>query len=283
MALARRAAPRKGGKLRILAIGAHPDDCELKCSGVAALWARQGHTVRFVSATNGGTGHHRIGGVELVQRRMAEAKAAADVLGVESQVLPIMNGGLVPSLEYRSMFIRLIRDFNADVVITHRPNDYHPDHRYTSVLVQDSSYVVTVPNNCPESPAPRHAPSVLYMADEFAKPTPFQPDFVAAIDSVMDKKISAIVCHESQMFEWIPWNSGMDEKQVPKSRAGRRKFAMDRYGERSAETADRFRPQLVAKYGQKRGSAVKYAEAFERCEYGGRLSPGLEKKLFGAI
>jgi LmbE family N-acetylglucosaminyl deacetylase len=283
MAVARRSAARKGGKLRILVIGAHPDDCELKCSGVGALWARQGHTVRFVSATNGGTGHHRIGGVELVRRRIAEAKAAADVLGVESQVLPIMNGGLVPSLEYRNMFIRLIREFNADVVITHRPNDYHPDHRYTSVLVQDSSYVVTVPNNCPETPAPRYAPSVLYMADEFEKPIPFHPDFVVAIDSVMDKKISAIVCHESQVFEWIPWNSGMEEKQVPKSQAGRRKFAADRYGERSSEAANRFRPQLVAKYGEEKGSAVKYAEAFERCEYGGRLTPELEKKLFGAI
>ena len=114
--------------------------------------------MRFVSATNGGTGHHRIGGVELVRRRIAEAKAAADVLGVESQVLPIMNGGLVPSLEYRGMFIRLIREFNPDVVITHRPNDYHPDHRYTSVLVQDSSYVVTVPNNCPETPGPAACP-----------------------------------------------------------------------------------------------------------------------------
>jgi LmbE family N-acetylglucosaminyl deacetylase len=276
-------APRTGGKLRILVIGAHPDDCELQCSGAAALWARLGHTVRFVSATNGGTGHHRIGGIELVRRRIAEAKAAAEVLGVESQVLPIMNGSLVPSLEYRSMFIRLIREFNADVVITHRPNDYHPDHRYTSILVQDSSYVVTVPNNCPETPALRHDPSMLYLSDGFQKPNPFHPDFVVAIDPVMEKKLSAIICHESQMFEWIPWNIGMEEKDVPKSRAGRRKFVAERFGERSAAEANRFRPQLVARYGEKIGNAVRYAEAFERCEYGGRLTPEMEKKLFGAI
>jgi LmbE family N-acetylglucosaminyl deacetylase len=283
MAIARRAPARKGGKLRILVIGAHPDDCEFKCSGVGALWARQGHTVRFVSATNGGTGHHRIGGIELVRRRIAEAKAAAEVLGVESQVLPIMNGGLVPSLEYRNMFIRLIREFSPDVLITHRPNDYHADHRYTSILVQDASYLVTVPNNCPETPALRHDPSMLYMADGFEKPIPFHPDFVVAIDSVMEKKLSALACHESQLFEWMPWNAGMDERKVPKSKAGRRKFMQDRYGARESELANRFREQLLAKYGEKKGSAVKYAEAFERCEYGGRLTPELEKKLFAAI
>jgi N-acetylglucosamine malate deacetylase 1 len=269
-------------KLRILAIGAHPDDCEMKVSGTAALWAARGHTVRFVSATNGCTGHHEIGGIELVRRRIAEAKAAADVIGIESQILPIPNGGLVASLEYRNMFIRLIRGFDPDLVITHRPNDYHPDHRYTSLLVQDSAYVVTVPNNCPETPALRKNPCMAYMSDKFQKPNAFMPDFAVAIDRVMEKKISMIMCHESQVFELLPYSAGVENK-VPKGRKERRKFIMERHGMGSADTANRFRAQLIARYGEKKGAAVKYAEAFEKCEYGGRFTPEIDERLFGGM
>ncbi|MHC4716540.1 MAG: PIG-L deacetylase family protein [Planctomycetota bacterium] len=269
-------------KLRILAIGAHPDDCEVKMGGTAALWAAAGHTVRFVSATNGQTGHHVQAGAQLAQRRIAEAAASARVLGVESQVLPIPNGQIEPTLAYRRMFIKLIREFGPDLVITHRPNDYHPDHRYTSQLVQDSAYLVMVPNNTPETPPLRYNPVMAYLSDSFAKPAPFTPDVVIDIDAAIDRKFDALHCHTSQMYEWIPWTRhALDE--VPEDDAGRRAWLMTRRGPRDREVADRFRDQLIARYGPQKGGAVTCAEAFEGCEYGTPLDEAQVERLFAGI
>ncbi|HUW83611.1 MAG TPA: PIG-L deacetylase family protein [Phycisphaerae bacterium] len=269
-------------KLRILLIGAHPDDCEVKCGGTAALWARAGHTVRFVSATNGQTGHHEIGGVELTRRRIAEARAAAAVIGIESQVLPIPNGQIEPTLPYRWMFIRLLREFQPDLVITHRPNDYHPDHRYTSQLVQDSSYVVTVPNTVPETPALRRMPVIMYMSDTFARPYAFQADVAIDIDAVIDTKVDMMHQHASQFYEWVPYNQDILD-QVPDGDDARRKWLFDWRTPADRDRADRYREQLIVRYGQKHGAAVKYAEAYEACEYGAPFDEALAKKLFGEL
>jgi len=269
-------------KLRILAIGAHPDDCEVALGGTAALWAAAGHTVRFVSATNGQTGHHVQGGARLAQRRMAEASAAAAVLGVDSQVLPIPNGEIEPTLVYRRMFIRLIREFRPDLVVTHRPNDYHPDHRYTSQLVQDSAYLVMVPNNAPETPPLRYNPVMAYCCDNFQKPCPFTPDVVVATDAVVERLFDALHCHTSQMYEWIPWtHDALDE--VPADQAGRRAWLFDQRASKYERIADRFRDRLVARYGPQAGNAVRYAEAFEGCEYGTKLDAGQIERLFGNL
>lgn len=269
-------------KARILVIGAHPDDAEAGCGGTAALWCKKGFTVRLVSATNGQTGHYEQGGVTLTQRRIAEAKAAAELIGAESQVLPIPNGGIEPNLIYRSMFIRLIREFNPDLILTHRPNDYHPDHRYTSQLVQDSSYVVTVPNNCPEVPALKKNPSVMYLCDGFTKPYPHQGDIVIDIDSVAATKIEMAHQHTSQMYEWLPYNAGQLD-QVPAGEDQRRKWLFERRMPGNAKIADRFRDRLVARYGEGKGRAVKHAEAFEICEYGGALTDEKREWLFGGL
>ena len=191
---------------RILVIGAHPDDCEIKTGGTASLWAKAGFVVRFVSATNGVSGHHAIGGIELVTRRVAEAKKAAKIIGIESQVLDVTNGEIIPTLFYRKLFIKLIREFDPDLILTHRPNDYHPDHRYTSQLVQDASYVVTVPNYVPTVKALRRMPVIAYLSDNFQKPIPFQPDVVVDIDKTLETKVDMMHCHVSQFYEWIPWN-----------------------------------------------------------------------------
>jgi len=268
--------------LRILAIGAHPDDCEVKCAGTAALWSKAGHTVRFTSATNGFTGHHEQGGRALARRRIAEAAEAAAVIGIESQVLPLPNGGLEPALAYRWMFIRLIREFKPDLVITHRPNDYHPDHRYTSQLVQDSSYQITVPNAVPETPHLSYQPVMLYMSDTFRKPASFTPDVVIDIDSVMDAKIEMLHRHASQMYEWIPYNRNVLD-QVPEKEAERKEWLMGFMGRRSADVAERFRAQLVERYGEERGRTVGYAEAFEECEYGAPLDEEKIALFFGGM
>ena len=269
-------------KLRILAIGAHPDDCEVALGGTAAMWAAAGHAVRFVAATNGETGHHVQAGAQLAQRRVAEAAAAAKVLGVESLVLPVPNGQLEPTLPYRRLFVRTIREFRPDLVITHRPNDYHPDHRYTSQLVQDSAYIVTVPNTCAETPALRHNPVMAYCCDRFRKPIPFQGDVVVAIDSVIEKMFDAIHCHTSQMYEWIPWSRDRIDS-VPADEAGRRAWLFEQRAGKYADQADRFREQLVARYGEDRGAAVRYAEAFEGCEYGAALDDEQIERFFGGM
>ena len=268
--------------LRILAIGAHPDDCEVKCGGTAAKWAARGDTVRFVSATDGQTGHHEMAGAALARRRMAEAKAAAGMIGIESKVLPIPNGQIEPSLAYRSLFIRLIRQFNPDLVLTHRPNDYHPDHRYTSQLVQDAAYTVTVPNNTASVPALRHNPVMAYLADDFRKPSPFQPDVVIAIDDVIDTKIEMIHRHTSQMYEWIPWHQGI-LGQVPSDDGGRRKWLFQQRTPPDAERADRYRDKLIDRYGDRKGRSVKYAEPFEICEYGAQPDESQFERLFGGL
>ena len=190
---------------RILALGAHPDDCDVKAGGCAALWAQAGCVVRFVSVTNGEAGHHKMSGDELVKRRTAEANAAGAVAGIEYLVMDNPDGQLVPGLEERHKLIRLIREFAPDLILTHRPNDYHPDHRYTSQLVQDCSFLVGVPNICPEARPLRTSPMIAYFADDFQKPLPFKPDVAVDIGAVIYKKTQMLHCHESQVYEWLPW------------------------------------------------------------------------------
>ena len=178
--------------IRVIVFGAHPDDCELKAGGVAAKWAALGHKVKFVSVTNGDIGHHQMAGGPLAQRRTREVKAAAEILGIETQVLDHHDGELMPTLEIRKELIRLTREWKADLVISPRPNDYHPDHRYTGILVQDSAFMVTVPFICPDTEPLRKNPVYMYLWDHFKKPNPFQADVVVSIDDTIEKKLKAL-------------------------------------------------------------------------------------------
>ena len=193
--------PLDDGKLRIIAFGAHPDDCEFSAGGTAAKWAAQGHHVKFVSCTNGDIGHWRMAGGPLAQRRAAEVRRCAEILGNHVEVLDIHDGELMVTMENRRMICRLIREWRADVVLSHRPNDYHPDHRYVGVLVMDAAFMVTVPHFCPDTPHLTRNPVFLFTDDEFRKPNPFTPDVVVGIDDVIEKKIAAIEALESQFYE----------------------------------------------------------------------------------
>src|ERR1700722_15752945 len=195
----------QGDKIRVIAFGAHPDDCDIRASGTAALFAKMGHAVKFVSVTNGDAGHQSTTGVALAKRRLGEAKESAWRLGIEYEVLNNHDGELLPTLEVRKEIIRQIRKWNADIVLAPRPNDYHPDHRYTGVLVQDAAYMVVVPNICPDTPPLRKNPVFLYYEDHFQKPNPFRPDIAVDIGAVVDKKIDALDSHVSQFYEWLPW------------------------------------------------------------------------------
>jgi len=271
------------GKLHIIVFGAHPDDCEIKAGGVAAMWAAQGHHVKFVSTTNGDIGHAEMAGGELAKRRTAEVKAAAKVLGIEAEVLDIHDGELMPTLENRKTFVRLIREWKADIVMGPRPNDYHPDHRYTGILMQDAAYMVTVRFFCPDVPQLAKNPVFLYLSDGFQKPNPFAPDIVVSIDEVNDQKNNALWLLESQIESL--WATGNFEHVVavpkePAAREARRKQVAERFSQRAESVANQYRPKLIELYGQEKGKKVRYAEAFELCEYGSRASAERLKELF---
>ena len=264
-------------RLNIIVIGAHPDDCEYHLGGTAAKFAARGDRVKFVSFTNGDAGHHRLDGAELAVRRRAEAGEAARRLGVEAAVvLDNHDGDFLPTLEARHQIIRLIREWKADIVLTHRPYDYHPDHRYTSQLVQDSAFLVLVPDICPETPVLRRNPVFLYLEDAFRKPYPFSPDIAVAIDDAWEKKISGLDAHVSQMYEWLPWIN-WNEEPVPAGAVARRQWLA---GKLNRPLSAVTRAALERRYGAERAAAIVHAEAFELCEYGRQVPPGELDRLF---
>jgi LmbE family N-acetylglucosaminyl deacetylase len=266
--------------LQILVFGAHPDDPDFSSGGVAALYSQAGHRVKFVSMTNGDAGHHEIGGVELARRRYAEAQAVARVLGLaEYQVLDNHDGELEPTIANRRQVIRIIREFQPDLILTPRPNDYHPDHRYTSVLVQDAAYMVTVPNIVALTDHLSRNPVIAYVNDRFRHPYPFTPDVAVDIGPVLEQKLNALHCHTSQVYEWLPYNAGRSG-EVPSGEAERRQWLAERYLARFANVADQHRPVLARWYGPKRAETVRYAEAFEVCEYGSQPSEEELRRLF---
>ena len=268
--------PSTDGKLNIIAFGAHPDDCDQRAGGTAAKYAALGHRVRFVAVTHGDAGHQTEGGGALAARRRAEAQEAGRRIGIEYVVLDNHDGELLPSLAVRDQIIRQIRLWNADLVLAPRPNDYHPDHRYTGMVVQDAAYMVVVPNIAPDTPALRKNPVFMYFEDGFQKPHPFGPDVAVSIDDVIEKKINMMDAHVSQMYEWLPWVAGTLET-VPKDPTERRRWLRET---RAGQPTSAVRAMLIKWYGPEKGSAVRHAEAFEICEYGTRPNEAMIRKLF---
>jgi len=262
--------------LRIIVFGAHPDDPE-KAGGLAALYTQMGHKVKFVTLTNGNKGHQTMKSKELAARRKKEAMETARILGIEYEIMNNNDGELQPTLKNRFAVIKLICDWKADVVITHRPNDYHPDHRYTSIIVQDAAYMISVPKMIPDGKPLLKAPVFLYMADNFQKPNPFSPDITVNITSVIRKKAEAYAAHESQMFEWLPWNRG-ESITILSDYTQSRKEYVDRYVERG--NVDRFREAALNWYTAQQLQDIRHIEAYEICEYGSRPNKARIKQLF---
>lgn len=265
--------------LHILVIGAHPDDCEYKAAGTAALYRSLGHRVKFVSVTNGESGHQRLSGEELIRIRKAETEASSAVCGVEYEVLPFRDGQLLPTLDARLEIIRLIRRFEPDLVLTHRPNDYHPDHRYTSQLVCDAAYLVTVPPVAADVPHLRDNPVFAYLSDDFQRPYPFTPDVVVDIEPVLETAVDMLHCHKSQFYDWLAYNHGYED-ELPEGDDERRDWLKVRFQQRIAPLAERFREKLFGLYGEDRGKRIRYVEAFEVCEYGSPLTAEARRRLF---
>jgi LmbE family N-acetylglucosaminyl deacetylase len=265
--------------LRIIAFGAHPDDAELKFAGTAALFAAQGHQVKLVALTNGDVGHFAQAGGPLAQRRKAEVEACHATLGVATAVLDIHDGELMADLETRKQVVNLIREWQADIVLSHRPWDYHPDHRAVGKLVEDAAVVVAAPFYTPYTPATPRNPIFLFYSDPFLKPYPFDPIIAIGFDDIAQKKWDCIAAMPSQFGDADSWQA-RTRPNIPADEAGRRAVLAEGVKQRSADVANQYRNLLVKLYGEPKGRAIKYAEAFELNQYGSPATVDELKKLF---
>lgn len=196
-----------------LVFGAHHDDCELTAGGLATLYTWRAGRVCFVSLTNGDAGHQTMGGALLARTRRAEARAAAAAVGAESIVQDNHNGSLMPTLENRAAVIKIIGEFQPDLFLLPRPNDY---------------------------------------SDRVQKPYPFQPDVVVDTGSVVGRRVDTLDKLASQMYDWLPWHDGGLET-VPAGADEKQAWLEERYEQRLRADAIRFHAALIAKHGQARG------------------------------
>jgi LmbE family N-acetylglucosaminyl deacetylase len=261
-------------KLTILVLGAHPDDAELHMGGTLSRYRRLGHHVKIVSATNGAAGHHQLSGPVLIERRRRELAASTAIIGAESEVWEFPDGALLPSLELREQIITEIRRLKPDLIFTHRPNDYHPDHRAVGIAVQDASYLVTVPPVVPAVPALRNDAVVVYMNDTFTKPYPFQPDVIVDVTTEIDTIIEMAHCHTSQVYEWLPYNRSVDD--VPTSEDQRKVWLRSVIEARWTEWTNRFINELPPG----RSDTISFLEAFEISEYAAPMNADTKRRLF---
>jgi N-acetylglucosamine malate deacetylase 1 len=235
--------------------------------------------VKMVSVTNGDAGHFQLRGQALATTRKAEAQASGAVIGATYEVWDFHDGRLEPTLEVRDRIIREIRTFKPDLVLTHRTNDYHPDHRAVGQAVQDASFMVTVPPIVPDAPALRRDPIVAYMNDLFTKPTPIEPHVVLDITDKVDTIVRMLACHRSQVFDWLPYNEGrLDE--VPEDETDRLAWLRGWFIEKIEPFARRYRDAIVATYGTERGRAIQYVHVFEVSEYAAPLDDAARRRLF---
>lgn len=283
-------------QIRAMMIGAHPDDCDFRCGGLALKYARAGHKVKFLAMVNGSGGHHELSPTEIRDRRRGESLAVAEFAGIEYDVWQDSEDcELYADLETRARLVREIRKFNPDIIFCSRPNDYHADHRNASLLVQDASYLLIVPHYCPDVPAMEKTPTILYFYDHFQNP-PFKADIAVSIDDVIDDKFKILALHESQVFEWLPYTKGTLD-QVPTDPAERLEWlhepriprdgtpideaflaknligAQSEY--REAKPAVAHRDKLIERYGEEKGKATLFAEVFGVSEYGAPMNDEL--------
>ncbi len=252
--------------LRLLILGAHPDEAEYAAGGLAALYRSFGHVVRMVSVTNGEAGHHKVFGPKLIERRKLEAANAASVIGAEHEVGDERDGRLWNTEALRERLIRMIRSFKPDLVLSHRPQDYHPDHRNLGQAVIDAAYLLTVPAICPDVPYLTKMPVFGALFDKFTRPCPFEPTVVLDISPVWDRKMAMLEAHESQFFEWLPHNMG--KPALPFNKEQRRKFLNQWMTDLATNIRPALEPSIKRIYGRDMADKIQLAEAFEISQYG---------------
>ena len=263
------------GQKRFLCIGAHPDDMEIRFGGTAVQLVKGGHIVKFVSLCNGNCGHYdkSISPEALARMRYDETQASKAISGIsEYDVwLDCNDCELEPTLENRRKMVRMIREFNPDVVLGHRLCDYHADHRAAAQLVLDAAYISQVPRYCPETPIQKVAPVFGFFWDAFTDPRPFRCDAMIPVDSVMETKCRMLDCHVSQVYEWLAWELNEFFDHSKWNWEQKKEYLLKNWGVRYRQAADQGRERLIQIYGEA-GKKVKYAEAFELSAYGRKVS-----------
>ena len=193
--------------MRVMAVGAHPDDIEFICAGTLARCVQRGDEVFNVVCTNGDMGHMVIPAEELGKMRTEEARRAAETVGAEFKMLGEPDEWLFHDKRTRLLMIDAIRWANPDIIITHAPEDYHPDHRTASDLVFAASFLATVPHIETEHGAVDSLATLIY-ADPLAG-TNFIPEEYVDISETLDLKVQALLCHESQVV-WLRDHDNLD-------------------------------------------------------------------------
>ncbi|MCO5217239.1 MAG: PIG-L family deacetylase [Thermomicrobiales bacterium] len=181
-----------GTRLRVLVIGAHPDEADMYSGGTSALYARMGHAVKFLSLTNGDAGHFSMNRFALAARRFEEAQEAARRLGVlEYEVWDVHDSELMPTLEMRQRVIRAIREWKADVVISLHPDGGgHPDNRAAGRIVDEAMAFVTNTYALPGVEPLAQRPAHLYMIDYITMRVQ-RHDVVIDIQETIEQKLLA--------------------------------------------------------------------------------------------
>jgi len=269
--------------LRLLILGAHPDDAEYHAGGLATIYRALGHVVRIVSMTNGQAGHHQRPPEQMARLRREEAATAGRVIGAEYVTWDLPDGELMADLATRHRVIREIRSFAPDLVLTHRPYDYHPDHRAAGQLVQDATYLVTVPNVLRDTPALFRDPVVAYMPDLFTSPSPMRADVVLDVTEQSETIVRMLACQRTQVFEWLPYEEGILD-QVPADENEKLIWLRAWYQRHMLPRAERFREDLIAAYGAERGRRIEFCEVYELSEYAASADLERRRNLFpGAV
>lgn len=258
--------------LRFLICGAHPDDPDADAGGLAIRMRKKGHEVFLLSLTNGNAGHQTMAREPLKQRRAKEMQGVARVLDATYDTLDIDDGYLVADIPTREKLMRYIRTIRPDVIIAPRSCDYHPDHRAVGQLVCDCSYMVGVPLFCPDLPAMHDHPLILSAEDRFTYPAPFRADIAVPLtEEEVDKKIAALLEHESQYYEWLAYDGDWTPVLEAKSKEEATAWLYKQERERFSGAVKRF-PDLFP-------AGTKYGEVFQIDEYGGAMTEELRREL----
>ncbi|WP_409345994.1 PIG-L deacetylase family protein [Paenibacillus sp. MBLB4367] len=193
--------------MRILAIGAHPDDVEIFCGGTLAKYAARGDHVTIMIATNGNVGSPVLSKEEIAAVRRKEAEASAACIGADLIWMGYDDEFLFHDRETRMAFINAIRKASPDVMFVHGNNDYHPDHRICGEIAVDCRIPVTVPLIETEYPPMPRIPHVFVM-DNLGG-VGFEPEFYVDVTDVYEMKSRMIRSHASQ-DQWLNYQYGMD-------------------------------------------------------------------------
>lgn len=193
--------------MRVLALGAHPDDVEVYCAGTLRKYIIRGDKVTILHACTGDKGNFTIPPEEMARIRDQESIRAGKVIGSKVGTLGFSDAELEDSQENMERFVKAIREVNPDVIFTHSPEDYHKDHEMTSKLVIDASFMVTIPNVCPEVPFMEKVPQIYFM--EPYTGIGFHPTEYVDITDTMPAKLEMMKCHESQIT-WLMEHDHLD-------------------------------------------------------------------------